>query len=56
MNASRLLVAIGTIACGVAALLSLLVGSDDAAVDAALIWVLGFGGATAIGAGVLLGR
>ncbi len=54
MNTSRMLIALGTIAAGVACLLSVLVGADDATVDAALIWALGFGGATAIGAGVLL--
>ncbi len=50
----KTLVIVGTVMAAVAALLSLLLWGDDAAVDLALVLSLGFGGATAIGLGVLL--
>ena len=51
---NRLLVIVGTVLCAMAALLSLLLWGDDAAVDLGLVLSVGFGGATLIGLGVLL--
>lgn len=54
MNLSRLLIVLGTVLAGLAALLSLLLWGDDAPVELGLVLTLGFAGAACVGAGVLL--
>lgn len=52
----RILIVLGTVLAAVATLLSVLLLMDEAAVDVGLVLTLGFGGATAIGVGLLTHR